>query len=281
MGDVTTRAGSRAAAPSAATSAGRGATARRLWPFVAMVLATLLWWPAAFSGRADWMHLPFGQGEGGVGPHSGDAVLLGSLVAAALVSALVSSPWPRFGIAAGLTALAWVLSEGDVTFAPGERPVLAALAGVGLLLGLGMGARAARGAVGVATFLALVAGLAPATWPRTALLAIALALPFWAATRDRVAPTVLAVVRVVLTWLVAVLVALGLRAGFAALAPVGLAQPGPAARTVASAFVDFVRTRGTDVAQSAVSTYQGGFWVAVALAVAVVIACRAVVSRRG
>ena len=46
-------------------------------------------------------------------------------------SALVSSPWPRFGIAAGLTAIAWVLSDDDVIFAAGERPVLAGAAGAG------------------------------------------------------------------------------------------------------------------------------------------------------
>ncbi len=87
--------------------------------------------------------------------------------------------------------------------------------------------------------------------------------------------------RVVLTWLVAVLVALGLRAGFSALASEGLARPGPAARTVSSGVVDFVRSRGLDVVQTAVSTYQGWFWPCVALAVALVLGARAAVSRRG
>lgn len=253
---------------------------RRLWPVAAMVLAVLLWWPTGFGGRAPWMHLPFSSGSGGAGYRTGDAVFLGALVAAALVSALVASAWPKFGIAAGLTAVAWVLSEGDVTFAPGERPVLAGLAGLGMLLGLAVGARASRGVVAAASFIALVAGLSPGTWTRGPLLAVAVALPFWAATSDRVAPTILAVVRVVLTWLVAVIVSVGLQAGFSKVPAGGLAKPADAARTVGGGFVDTVRERGLEVAQAAARTYTSWIWLAVVLAVAFVVAAQVLKRRR-
>lgn len=256
------------------------ALATRVRPWAAMVLAALLWWPVGFSGRADWMHLPFSQGAGGVGQLSGSAVLLGALVAAAVVSALVPLAWPKFLIAAGLTALAWVLSEGDVTFAGGERPVLAALAGAGMLVGLGVGARARNGVVPAATFLALVAGLAPANYSRGLILAVAVALPFWAATADRVAPTIFAVVRVVITWLVAVVISLGLNFGFAKLAPNGLAKPGAAAKTVGQGFVDFVRDHGLETVKAAPGTYMGWFWFAIVLAIAFVVAANVLKRRR-
>ena len=95
MGEVRTRADSRTAAGASTPAGGPWKGARRVWPVLAMLLAVLLWWPTAFRGRAGWMHLPFTQGDAGVGPASGDAVLLGTLVAAAVVSALVTSPWPR------------------------------------------------------------------------------------------------------------------------------------------------------------------------------------------
>ncbi|GAA4118705.1 hypothetical protein GCM10022415_18030 [Knoellia locipacati] len=258
----------------------RGALVRRVWPFVAMVVAALLWWPVGFLGRAEWMHLPLTQAAGGVAPLSGGELFLGSLVAAAVVSALVSSPWPRFGIAAGLTVVAWVLSDGDVVVAAGERVVLAALAGLGLLLGLAVGARATRGAVPVATFLALVSGLSPATWSRGVVLAVAVALPFWVATSDRVAPTILAVVRVVLTWLLAVVVSISLYAGFGALKVGALADPAGAAPVVGRAFVDNVRDNGLEIARTAPQVYTGWIWLAVVLAIAFVVVATALKRRR-
>lgn len=255
------------------------AMGRRAWPFLAMALAAILWWPVAFSDRADWMHLPFSLSSDGSGYRTGEAVFLGALVGAAVVSALVSAAWPKFGIAAGLTALAWALSNSDVSFVAGERPVLAALAGVGMLIGLGVGARAPRGPVAIASFLALVIGLSPAMWGRGPLLALAVALPFWAATADRVAPTVLAVVRVLVTWLGAAVLAVGLQQGFSKVPVGGLADPAAAARTVGRGFVDFVRERWMEIVEAAARAYTGWIWLAVVLAVAFVVA-RAVLNRR-
>lgn len=284
MGDAQTRADVKA---NASTSRDAPSPTRawktlgmRAWPVAAMVLAALLWWPTGFGGRAPWMHLPFSLSSDGTGYRTGDAVFLGALVAAALVSALVASPWPKFGIAAGLTAIAWVLSEGDVAFVAGERPVLAALAGIGMLLGLAVGARASRGVVAAASFIALVAGLSPAMWTRGPLLAVAVALPFWAATSDRVAPTILAVVRVVLTWLVAVVVSVGLQMGFSRVPVGGLAKPADAARTVGQGFVDTVRDRGLEVAEAAARTYTSWIWLAVVLAIVFVVLAQLLTRRR-
>jgi hypothetical protein len=284
MGEAQTRADVRAASAARDTAAARRdwrAIARRAWAAAAVVLAVLLWWPVGFSGRADVMHLPFSLSADGPGYRAGDAVLLGTLVSAAVVSALVVSAWPKFVIAAGLTAVAWVLSDRDVTFAAGERPVLAALAGLGMLLGLALGARARHGVVAAASFLALIAGLSPATWSRGVVLAVAVALPFWAATADRVAPTLLALLRVVLTWLVAVVVAIGLRDGFSTVPPTGLADPMAAARTVGQGFVEAVRHRGLEVAEAAARTYTSWIWLAAVLAVVFVVAAQLLRRRRG
>ncbi|MFC7490075.1 MULTISPECIES: hypothetical protein [unclassified Knoellia] len=281
--DASTRTDTATRADAAAQRAGSRdwkALVGRVWPFVAMALAALLWWPAGFSGRADWMHLPLMQSVGGAAPVTGGELFLGGLVAAAVVSALVSSAWPKFGIAAGLTAIAWALSDGDVTFAAGERPVLAALLALGMLLGLGVGARAPRGPVAVATFLALIAGLSPATYSRGLILAVAVALPFWAATADRVAPTIFALVRVVVTWLVAVVLSMGLWAGFGKLEVGAIADPATAAPVVGRGFVDFVRDRGLDVVKAAPQTYTSWFWVAVVLAVVFVVTAAALSRRR-
>ena len=277
-GDVKAKASTNRDAPSATRD--WKALGMRAWPVAAMVLAALLWWPTGFGGRAPWMHLPFSLSSDGTGYRTGDAGFLGALVAAALVSALVASPWPKFGIAAGLTAIAWVLSEGDVAFVAGERPVLAALAGIGLLLGLAVGARASRGVVAAASFIALVAGLSPAMWTRGPLLAVAVALPFWAATSDRVAPTILAVVRVVLTWLVAVVVSVGLQMGFSRVPVGGLAKPADAARTIGQGFVDTVRGRGLEIAEAAARTYTSWIWLAVVLAIAFVVLAQLLTRRR-
>ncbi|KGN38322.1 hypothetical protein [Knoellia subterranea] len=256
------------------------ALAAKAWPVVAMVLAAALWWPTAFSGRADWMHLPLaGDSSQGVAA-LGSTVFLGCLVGASVVAALVSSPWPRFGIAFGLTVAAWLLSDGSGDLLKGGRPVLAALAGLGMLLGLWVGARAPRGPVAVAAYLGMVAGLSPATWGRGVVLAIAVALPFWAATKDRVAPTIFAVVRVILTWLFAVLIAIGLHVGWSKLRP-GLAGSGPveAARVVARGFVDHLRAHWLDLAETALRAYTGWIWLAAVLAVVFVAARVAWTSR--
>ncbi|WP_404386959.1 hypothetical protein LL946_10015 [Knoellia locipacati] len=277
-----TNAGGATSGPAAGAAAPRDrwAMVRRVWPFAAMALALALWWPAGFHGRADWMHLALVQAVGGVAPVSGGELFLGALVASAVVSALVSSPWPKFGIAAGLTAIAWTLTDGDVTFADGERVVLAALAAVGMLLGLAVGARATRGAVSVAAFLALVSGLSPATWSRGLLLAVAVALPFWVATADRVAPTILGVVRVVVTWLAAVVLSISLWTGFGALQVGALADPAAAAPVVGRTFVDHVREQGLQIVRTAPQIYTGWIWVAVALAIAFVVAATTLKRRR-
>jgi len=295
MGDAPTRADVTAdddAAATNATTKTRANSARRsdprdwtalvgrVWPFVATALAALLWWPAGFGNRAEWMHLPLMQSVGGVAPVAGGELFLGALVAAAVVSALVSSAWPKFGLAAGLTAIAWVLSDDDVTFAAGERPVLAGLLALGMLLGLGVGARAPRGPVAVATFLALISGLSPATYSRGVILAVAVALPFWAATADRVAPTILALLRVVVTWLVAVVLSVGLWTAFGKLEVGALADPGAAAPVVGRGFVDFVRDNGLEVARAAPQVYSGWIWLAVTLAVTFVVAAAALRRRR-
>lgn len=240
---------------------------RRAWPFAAMVLAAVLWWPTGFVGRASWMRLPLMQAENGVMPLSGGELFLGTLVAAALVAALVPAPWMRLGMVTALTAAAWMLTEPDVVFAPKERVVLAALAGLGMVIGLVLGAHAMRGVVQAATLLALVSGLSPATWPRGLLLAVALALPFWAARPDRVGPTVVAVVRVVATWLAAVVLSLSLWAGFASLEVGALGDPGAAAPVVARGAVDLVRERGLEIIGAAPQIYTSWIWVAIAVAV--------------
>jgi hypothetical protein len=287
MGDAQTRNDVRAdadttAAPATSEPAAAATTslprdwmalAKRIWPFAAMALAALLWWPVAFSGTGDWMTLP-------ISAPAGSFLLLGTLVGAAVVSALVTSPWPRFGIAFGLTALAWVMT-GAAPGLPGEQTTLAALAGLGLLLGLGVGARAHGGPVSIATFLALVAGLSPATWGRGPLLAVAVALPFWVASKDRVAPTILALVRVVVTWLGAVLIAIGLHAGWTKLSPGVLGDdPLAAAKLVGSEFVRYLRANWSDIVDASARAYTGWIWLAVVLAVVFVVAAEVLRRRR-
>jgi len=285
MGNAETHADVRADADTTATRASTAATATsesaaaatpalprdwkalaaRAWPFAAMLLAVLLWWPVAFSGTGEWMTLP-------ISAKAGSFLFLGALVGAAVVSALVSAPWPRFGIAFGLTALGWVMTE-VVPGRAGERTVLAALAGLGLLLGLWVGARAHKGPVAIATFLAMVAGLSPAMWGRGPLLAVAVALPFWVASKDRVAPTLLALVRVVVTWLGAVLIAVGLHAAWSTLRPGVLGDdPLEAAKVVGNELVTYVRANWSDVVEASARAYTGWIWLAVVLAIAFVVA---------
>lgn len=241
------------------------ALAGKVWPIAAMALAVVLWWPAAFSGTGDWMTLP-------VSAKTGSFLFLGTLVGAAVVSALVKSPWPRFGSAFGLTAIGWVMTD-VAPGLPGERTALAALAGLGMLLGLWVGARAHGGPVAIASFLALVAGLSPATWGRGPLLTVAVALPFWVASKDRLAPTILAVVRVVLTWLFAVLIAVGLHAGWSKLRPGVLGDdPLEAAKVVGREFVTYLRSQWSEIVEASARAYTDWIWLAVVLAIVFVVA---------
>jgi hypothetical protein len=105
-------------------------------------------------------------------------------------------------------------------------------------------------------------------------------MPFWVATSDRVAPTVLAVVRVVLTWLVAVVVSLSLWAGFGALKVGALADPAEAAPVVGRAFVDNVRDNGLEIVRTAPQIYTSWIWLAVVLAIVFVVVATALKRRR-
>lgn len=271
---TTTDSATAAATATAATPRDWKALGKRVWPVAAMVLAALLWWPAAFSGTGDWMHLPIDTAKGSF-------VFLGCLVGAAVVAALVSSPWPRFGIAFGLTVIGWVLADGSPLLTSGERPALAALAGLGMLLGLWVGARAHGGPVAIATFLAIVAGLSPAMWSRGPLLAVAVALPFWVASKDRVAPTIFAVVRVVITWLVSVLIAVGLHNGWSKLKPGVLGDdPLEAAKVVGRGFVDHLRSQWSEIVEASLRAHTGSIWLAVVLAIAFVVASTLLARRR-
>jgi hypothetical protein len=118
-----------------------------------------------------------------------------------------------------------------------------------------------------------VAALSQATWPRGLVLAVALALPFLAATRDRVAPTLLSVARVLLTWLVVSVLVLALRHGWDVLGP---SLPGGSAavalRQVAEASWDFLRTQWQSASSAVLQDNITWFWVALALALVLVTA---------
>jgi hypothetical protein len=230
-----------------------------------VVLAALAWWPVGFSGTASWLHVPLRL-------VAADTVFVGSLAAAAGVCALTRAPWPRFLIVAGMSALGWVLT-GPATPEDYELMLLlAALAGGGLV-GMLVGARVHRGVMPAATSLAVVAALTPLGWLRGPLLAAALALPFLLATRDRVAPTVLGVLRALLAWLAASLLALAMRYGWDTVRPgMGLREPGPIAEEVRSRSWDLLRTSWRQAVESSLSGASQWFWVAGALALLIVIA---------
>ena len=143
------------------------------------------------------------------------------------------------------------------------------------LLGILLGARGAKGPLAAATVLAVVAGVSPTSWPRGLALALALALPFAVATWQRVAPTVLSLVRLVVTWLVFALLAKALSYGWDLVRPGSGGVPvGQQARTVADASWDFVRTQWWNHSQALLSSSTGWFVLAAVLAV-VVVALRA------
>ena len=184
----------------------------RVWPEVSVLFGAVLWWPVGFWGVTSWFHLPLKALEG-------DVLLLGATAAAASVSLLVRSAWPRFVIVLVLSGLGWLLSAPAADTYPDEREVLAILLAVAAFAGILLGVRGHKGPLGAATVLAVVAGLSPATWPHGLLLAVALALPFAVATIQRVAPTLLSVARILLTWLVFALLARSVNAGWDVLHP--------------------------------------------------------------
>jgi hypothetical protein len=119
--------------------------------------------------------------------------------------------------------------------------------------------------------LAVVAGLSPSTWPRGLALALALALPFAVATWHRVAPTLLSLARLVLTWLAMALLARALSYGW------DLVRPGAGGgrsveaqgRVVADAGWDFVRTQWWTHSELLLTSSTR--WYAAGLALAVVL----------
>ena len=249
---------------------GRGVAVRAAWrrarPVAAVVLAALLWWPTGFWGLDDWLHVPLRAIEG-------DVVVLSATASAAVVAALVTAPWPRLAVVAGCSALAWWTSAPAVDTAPDEREVLVLLLLAAAVTGLLLGRRAGRGPVACAAVLAVVAGLTQATWPTGAALAVALALPFAVATWDRVAPTLWSVAGVLLLWLLASLGALALRHGWDILHPqMNVGSKRGELRLVVEAAWDFVRTQWRSATTGLLEAQAGWFWVALVLALALVVA---------
>ena len=241
-----------------------------------MAVGALLWWPVGFLGLESWLHLPLDVFEG-------DVLFLGATAAAASVSLVVRSPWPRFAIVLVFSAIGWALDGPHVDAYPRERLVLVALLGGGALLGILLGARGAKGALAAATVLAVVAGLSPTTWPRGLALALALALPFAAATWQRVAPTVLSLVRLVLTWLVFALLARALSYGWELVRPgTGGVPLSRQVRTVADASWDFLRTQWWNHSEALLTSSTRWYVVAavVALGVVALRAARGALRRR-
>jgi hypothetical protein len=238
---------------------------RRAWPALGVVAGALLWWPVGFLGLVPWAHLPLDV-------FAGDTLFLGATAAAASVSLLVRSPWPRLLVVVLASGLGWLLDPPPGRY-PHEQAVLAALLGGAALVGILLGARGAKGPLAAATVLAVVAGLSPATWPRGLALALALALPFAVATWQRVAPTLLSLVRLVVTWLLFALLAKALSYGWDRVRPgAGGVPVGRQARTVADAAWDFVRTQWWTHSQGLVSSSTRWFVTAALLAVLLVVA---------
>jgi len=232
---------------------------------VAVLAGAALWWPVGFLGLRPWPRLPLDV-------FAGDTLFLGATAAAASVSLVVRSPWPRLLVVVLASGLGWLLDTPTGRY-PHEQAVLALLLGGGALLGVLLGARGAKGPLAAATVLAVVAGLSPATLPRGLALALALALPFAAATWQRVAPTLLSLVRLVVTWLLFALLARALSYGWDLVRPgAGGVPVGQQARTVADAAWDFVRTQWWTHSQALLSSSTGWFVLAAALAVVLVVA---------
>ena len=234
---------------------------RRVWPEVALLLAAVLWWPVGFWGVTPWLHLPLKALDG-------DLVLLGASAAAASVSLLVRSPWPRFAIVGVFSALGWLLSAPAVDTYPDEREVLVMLLAGAAFAGVVLGARGHKGPLGAATVLAVVAGLSPATWPHGLPLAVALALPFVVASWQRVAPTLLSVSRILVTWLVFSLLARSVSYGWDVLHPhLQAGSKREELRLVAESSWNFLRTQWWSYSEGLLGSTRGWFWVALGLAV--------------
>ncbi len=244
-------------------------------PWLLGVAAALLWWPAGFRGTAPWSHVP-------LLPARGWQLLLGGLAAAVVVGLLAREAWVRFGVVTGLGALGFAVSAGTVAWTTGETAVLAGLLAAGSLLGLVVGARGSRSTNAAAGALALVVGVGPTSVPAGWLLAVALALPFWTATRERVAPTVLGVVKVLAVWLLGRVVAVALVAGWATTSRGGRLDSLAALGRVARPAWDHVVAHGAAVAGAAVAGARPWFVVAAVLVAVLVLArlVRAAVARR-
>ena len=242
------------------------ALAGKVWPEVALLLAALLWWPVGFAGVTSWLHLPLSVFDG-------DVLFLGATAAAASVSLLVRSPWPRFAIVVVLSGLGWLLDAPAADEYPHERVVLAVLLGAAAFLGVVLGARGSKGPVAAATVLVVVAGLSPASWPTEAAVAVALALPFAVATWQRVAPTILSVARLVVTWLLFALLARALQHGWDVLRPGtgGGLTLREQARRVAEPAWDFVRTQWWTYSQARLQDLLPWLWLALGVAVVLVV----------
>lgn len=267
---TTTASAVRAAGGSEGAAAGGSARARaalrRAWPWLAVVLAAALWWPVGFWGVATWPGLPLRALDG-------DLLLLGATAAATSVSLLVRLPWPRFLVVVAFSGLGWLVSAPATDQYPDEREVLVILLAVAAFVGILLGARGHTGPLGAAGVLAVVAGLSPATWPHGILLAVALALPFVVATWTRVAPTLLSVLRILLTWLVASLLARACSHGWEVLHPQLQAGSKRAEiRLVAESAWDYLRSSWWVSTEHQLDRYAAWFWVALALAVAIALA---------
>lgn len=247
--------------------------ARKVWPEVALLLAALLWWPVGFAGVTSWLHLPLSVFDG-------DVLFLGATAAAASVSLLVRSPWPRFAIVVVLSGLGWLLDAPAADEYPHERAVLAVVLGAAAFVGIVLGARGSKGPVAAASVLVVVAGLSPASWPTEAAVAVALALPFAVATWQRVAPTVLSVARLAVTWLLFALLARALAYGWDVLRPGtgGGLTLREQARRVAEPAWDFVRTQWWTYSQTRLHELLPWLWLTLAVAV-VLVAARVVTAR--
>jgi hypothetical protein len=269
--NATADAGSDAVAPGPFARA--TAVAKGVWPEVALLLAALLWWPVGFWGLASWLHLPLSVFDG-------DLLFLGATAAAASVSLLVRSPWPRFAIVLVFCGLGWLLDAPAGDQYPHERAVLAAILGIAAFVGIILGARGSKGPLAAATVVVVVAGLSPATWPHEAAVAVALALPFAVATWQRVAPTVLGIARLLLTWLVFALLARALQYGWELVRPgSGGRELGDQVRVVADQSWDFVRTQWWTYSEVVLRELVPWLWLTVAVA-AVLIVGRVVAARR-
>ena len=240
-----------------------GGTLRRVWAPGSVLVGALLWWPAGFWGLESWPQVPLRA-------ITGDTLLFGATVAAATVALLVRAPWPRLAVVVAWSALGWTSSSPSAATYPDEHEVLVLLLVAGAAAGTFVGSLGRRSLLGVATVLALVAGLSPATWPHGLVLAVALALPFAVASWTAVAPTLLAVARVLLAWLVAGVLVRSAGAGWDVLHPrMDVGSKRGELRLVAEAAWEHAATSWWQDVRSLLSDTVPWFWVALVLAVLV------------